>query len=211
MIYSLEKLKTPIDITGLVSKNYQQFELEIGVGKGRYLADLAEMHKDRLFIGIEKSLKWFKKADKKIELKQLNNVLLFHGYLESFIEREAFQNLGFEKIHIMFPDPWPKSRHHKRRLFSLANIEFFYRVLNNQGKIILGTDHNDYFKNIVDCFQNEVSHLFKLNLSCTTESQSNFEIKYQEEGRRLYFFEAQKNSSGSEHPNLRFLNCQQLR
>lgn len=194
MIYSLKNLTKPIDFNQFFSTKSDHIDLEIGVGKGRYLKEIAMHDPKRNFIGIEKSLKWFRMADEKMKKAELNHVGLIHGYFESFIEEHAFAKGCFDRIHIMFPDPWPKKRHHKRRIFHLDNLRHFFDLLKPNGSIWIGTDHAEYYAAITEVFHSDLAkQLFDFKpISEGFPFVSNFQAKYREEGRPMFFAQANK-------------------
>jgi len=93
-----------------------EWEVEIGFGKGRFLLDQAAARPERRFLGIEVASKYYRLCRQRAERRGLDNVLVVRGealYLLSAVFPARFA----AALHVYFPDPWPKSRHHKRRLF----------------------------------------------------------------------------------------------
>lgn len=168
------------------SKN---IEVEIGVGKGRYTFEYASAHPHVLLVGIEKSIKWLKKAQEKIEKNKTENVVLLSAYVEDLFE--LMEDQSIHKFHILFPDPWPKKRHHKRRFVSEKNFKTLWDKLKPNGEIYLATDHEDYFTAMQEVFQ-KTEHLFKFEEAQSAAFMSNFQAKYLKEGRSMHFVKLKK-------------------
>jgi len=84
-------------------------EIEIGVGKGRFLKEYASAYPDRNFLGIEKSKKWLRHAAERLDKAAVRNVVLLEGYAEDFFP--VIPDRSIVNYHVYFPDPWPKRRH----------------------------------------------------------------------------------------------------
>lgn len=114
--------------------------LEIGVGRGRFLQAMSTAHPDWNFVGIDlrKELLW--ETAKKLGHDCANVALLLHNaaYLA-----EIFQPGELDRIYLNFPDPWPKKRHHKRRLTHPRFLAVYRAVLGDAGDIYFRTDHRD--------------------------------------------------------------------
>jgi tRNA (guanine-N7-)-methyltransferase len=99
-------------------------------------------------------------------------------------------------VHAYFPDPWPKKRHHKRRLFQGPFLEHVERVLVRGGRLQVVTDHQDYFSQIEQVFRTSSLELTDFRSPGATEDEelvgSNFERKYRREGRPFYAIAAIK-------------------
>ena len=119
-------------------------ELEIGSGKGTFLAQHAPLHPDTAFLGIEWTQEYFKLAADRLRRHALPNArVLWHDAMV-FLRQNA-PDAAFRVIHLYFPDPWPKARHHKRRTFALPFLKEAHRVLEPAGTVRVVTDHADYF------------------------------------------------------------------
>jgi tRNA (guanine-N7-)-methyltransferase len=125
--------------------NRHPVELEIGIGKGRFLIDAAQRLPDVNFVGIEWALKYLAIAHRRSLNRQLRNIRLVQGDAREFVE--FFVPSGsLQAIHLYFPDPWPKKRHHKRRLFDAAFLGDVERTLQPGGRLWLATDFAEYFE-----------------------------------------------------------------
>jgi tRNA (guanine-N7-)-methyltransferase len=182
-----------MDLAGLFGRS-APLEIEIGVGKGRFLREYATAHPEKNLIGIEKSRKWLVHADERLQKAGVTNARLFVTFAEQFLPR-FIPDGSVAAYHVYFPDPWPKRRHHKRRLFGPWFLGEVARTLVPGGLIHLATDHADYFSVISE----EVRESAELGLDFEKvergEFVSNFQAKYEEEGRPLYFLKGTKSRS----------------
>ena len=121
----------------------RKIEIEIGCGNGHFITQYAHRNPDRFFLGVEIKKQRCIKTLTKVEREKLQNVKIIHGHAEDFIEKIPSGTI--EKIHIYFPDPWPKNRHRKRRLLRYPILEKFSRILVKGGKIYFVTDFLDYY------------------------------------------------------------------
>ncbi len=116
--------------------------LEIGFGGGEHLAHQATLHNDTGFIGCEPYINGVGDLLKAIDARQLVNIRLYPGDA-----RELLPHLPdgfFSKAFILFPDPWPKARHHKRRLIQREFLDLLATKMKPGGELLLATDHADY-------------------------------------------------------------------
>ena len=126
-------------------------EVDLGCGDGSFLQALAAEHPDRNFLGIERLLHRVRSSHRKA--LDLPNVRVIRSET-FFILRHLLPARSVDVFYLLFPDPWPKRRHHRRRL---VNSEFFSaicRCLTNNGSLFIATDHDDYFAAIGNLLQN---------------------------------------------------------
>lgn len=127
-----------------VFKNDHPIEVEIGTGYGHFMMDHTQKNPAINFVGLDHRFKRsFHLAKKLNALKHKN-----FRYLRARGERLSFLFGASEisKIYYFFPDPWPKKRHHKKRLFQQKFLQDAYQVLIPGGEILIKTDHDDYFE-----------------------------------------------------------------
>jgi tRNA (guanine-N7-)-methyltransferase len=116
--------------------------LEIGFGGGEHLAHQAALHPDIAFIGAEPFVNGVAKLLALIEARDLRNISVHAGDA-----RELFAVLpdrSLERIYLLYPDPWPKTRHHRRRLVSQENLRDFRRLLQPGGLFLFASDIDHY-------------------------------------------------------------------
>lgn len=123
--------------------NQNPLHIEIGTGKGRFIMELAALHPDINYIGIEKYSSVLLRALQKMEQNELPNLKFIRMDAENIMnvlgEGEA------DRIYLNFSDPWPKSRHAKRRLPSKEFLQRYDVILNKEGKIEFKTDNKGLF------------------------------------------------------------------
>ncbi len=118
-------------------------EVEIGCGNGHFLCAYALENLDTHLIGIDIKEKRCLKAREKMEKRGLRNVTIVRGNAEAFLRDLAPGSV--DAFHIYFPDPWPKSRHRKRRFFTMENLQQMHDRLRIGGRLYFGTDFFDYY------------------------------------------------------------------
>jgi len=116
--------------------------LEIGFGGGEHLAHQAQLHPGVSFLGAEPFVNGIAKLLALVEEKDLRNVLVHDGDARDLLE--VLPEASFERIYLLFPDPWPKARHNKRRFVSAENVSHFHRILKQEGLFLFASDIEDY-------------------------------------------------------------------
>jgi tRNA (guanine-N7-)-methyltransferase len=150
--FELGDLELPLALAQLVPGG-GRWEAELGFGKGRYLLRRAAAEPETRFVGLEMAGKYFRLARRRRNRLGLRNLVLVRGealYLMSVVLPRAFA----AAIHIYFPDPWPKSRHHKRRLFDSETVDLVLGLLAPGGQLHFATD----------CMEREGRLLFRLTV-----------------------------------------------
>lgn len=123
--------------------NSNPIRVEIGMGKGRFIMQLAKENPDINYIGIEKYSTVLLRAIQKMELEPLPNVLFIRMDAEEITE--VFDREEIDRIYLNFSDPWPKDRHAKRRLPSRQFLERYDAILKKDGILEFKTDNTDLF------------------------------------------------------------------
>ena len=134
-------LTAPIDLPSLMP-DAREVWLEIGFGGGEHLAEQAGRHPDHLLLGAEPFLNGAASALRHIEDRGLANVRLHVGDARDLLA--ALPDASLQRVFILFPDPWPKARHHKRRLIQAPVTAELARVLEPGGRLRFATDWADY-------------------------------------------------------------------
>lgn len=116
--------------------------LEVGFGAGEHLVTLAQQHPDVGLIGAEPYEMGMAKILTKLEETPLNTVRLYEGDGREIIEALPDASLG--RFFLLFPDPWPKTRHHKRRFLQMEMLDQLARVLVPGGELRFATDDKSY-------------------------------------------------------------------
>ncbi|MDJ0837362.1 MAG: tRNA (guanosine(46)-N7)-methyltransferase TrmB [Acidobacteriota bacterium] len=183
----LETLAAPLDLAEIFG-NDNPLELEIGIGKGLFLLNEARRNPDRNYIGIEIARKYLVKARERVEKRGVPNVRFVNGEAFDFMEK-FLSDESLSTIHIYFPDPWPKKRHHKRRLFSDVFIPLAHRKLKPGGLMLIATDHAGYWEWMCEVLEKQtlLVHADRMpEAPDGTAGLTNYEIKYQKEGRTIF-------------------------
>lgn len=123
--------------------NNNPLHIEIGMGKGRFIMDLAALHPEINYIGIEKYSSVLLRAIQKMEVNELPNIKFIRMDAEDIME--VFGEGEVDRIYLNFSDPWPKDRHAKRRLPSKEFLARYDMILKKEGRIEFKTDNRDLF------------------------------------------------------------------
>lgn len=130
--------------SGIFENNNNPIHIEIGMGKGKFVINMAKKYPNINFIGIEKYDSVLVKAIKQLEDEEniLPNLKLL---LYDADEISQVFNKEIERIYLNFSDPWPKSRHEKRRLTSSSFLKKYDTLFREKKEIIQKTDNKDFF------------------------------------------------------------------
>ena len=129
--------------------NDHPIHIEVGMGKGRFLMDMAKLHPEVNYVGIEMYDSVLLRAlQKREEYEQNEGTLtnLFFMCMDARLLPEIFEKGEVKKIYLNFSDPWPKARHAKRRLTSRQFLERYDQILVLEGSVEFKTDNRDLFE-----------------------------------------------------------------
>ncbi len=127
-----------------IRREGRPLEVDLGCGDGSFLMEMARHHPEVDFLGVERLLGRVRKVCKKITRRNLENARVLR--LESRYFTEWLLPEGeVSRLHLLCPDPWPKLRHHRRRLVQLDFLEAVRRALAPGGEFLFMTDHEEYF------------------------------------------------------------------
>lgn len=129
---------------GALFQNDAPLEIEVGSGKGLFLATAAVKQPARNFLGIEVATKYARFAAARLAAKNLPNAVMLHGDALRFF-RERLPDHSLAAVHVYFPDPWWKKRHHKRRVLNEPFVRDVERTLETGGRLHFWTDVEEYF------------------------------------------------------------------
>ena len=132
----------PLDPASLFAQRPDRIWLEIGFGGGEHLAAQAAAHPEVGLIGCEPFIGGVARLLWLIETQGLTNIRLFAD--DARLLMQALPESCLERIFVLFPDPWPKTRHHKRRIVNPSTAAEFGRLLRSGGEVRLATDDMSY-------------------------------------------------------------------
>ena len=131
-----------VDVASPLANTQDRRWLEIGFGGGEHLAHQAALNPDVTIIGAEPFLNGVAKLLSEIESRELNNVRVHYG--DARVLLEALPDQCFERVYLLYPDPWPKARQNKRRFVNSENLKNIHRVLKAEGQFWFASDIEDY-------------------------------------------------------------------
>lgn len=166
--------------------------VEIGCGGGRYIIGQAEAHPEIDYFAVERAGEFFNILKERVAKRRLANMRVCHTDAGDLVAN-VFPDKGVNTYHIYFPDPWPKKKHHKRRIFSKEVCGHLLRTLEPGGMLYFATDHHDYLQDVLPNIR-EVLPLKEhpAPWEDAPEGRTNYEIKYMKQGRPIWRFTAQK-------------------
>ena len=171
-------------------KNYSKVVLEIGFGNGENTLDLASNNPDTLYIASEVYLAGIGYLIGEVIGRQLQNILITSGDIRLLIDN--IKEPVFDDVIVICPDPWPKLKHHKRRMLTNEFFKLVHPTIKENGELFMSTDVEDYAESIED--------QLKLSQGYTRNTKSKYELsghtKFQRraigEGRKIYPFSLRK-------------------
>ncbi len=148
-----EKLFTKInlDLQNLPSTYGDEVIFEIGFGSGENLAQQAITHSSAICIGCEPFINGVASLLAKIAKQNLTNIRIFNDDAKLLLV--ALPNDLIRQTFILFPDPWPKKRHHRRRIVNLENLLLVHQKMKKAGELVIATDHPGYLEWILEIIQ----------------------------------------------------------
>lgn len=184
VIYKPANWFEPLDWRAVFERD-QPIEIDLGCGKGSFLLWAATTYPTRNFLGVERLLRRVRRVDRKAVRGGLTNVRLVRleaMYLVSKLIPEA----SISAYHILFPDPWPKRRHHARRLISADFLADVHRTMTSDGAVNCATDHEEYFEWIQRAFAESARFTEAEPVVLPTEAQTDFEKEFVAAGKPVY-------------------------
>jgi len=175
------RVHTGQDIFG----NNHPLEIDLGCGDGKFLLEMAEKHPEKNFLGVELLLGRVRKVCKKAEKRGLTNVRVLR--LDSkYVAEWFFKAESVARIHLLCPDPWPKAKHHKRRLVQQDFLAAVRKVLIPEGFFCFKTDHDEYFEWVLE----ELKNFAKLNIIPWQNDdffypKADFQLQWEAQGKTI--------------------------
>lgn len=173
-------------------------EVDLGCGDGTFLLEMAAHYPDRDFLGVERLLGRARKVCRLAAKRNLPNVKVLR--LESRYTVEWLLPPGaVSRLHLLCPDPWPKVKHHRRRLFQSEFLQAVSDVLVPGGELLFKTDHEGYFE-WVDEVAAEFEGFERLDWpdDAFFYPKTDFQILWESQGKRLQGLRLRKPSAGQD-------------
>jgi len=177
--------------------NDHPVELEIGTGKGTFLTEQAKARPEVNFFGLEWANWFFRYASDRLRRNHCANARMVRAEAGYFLT-EFVADASVSVLHVYFPDPWPKKRHHKRRLVQEPFLRQAERILAPGGRVQIVSDHKGYFEENIEPTLKSSGVLQVVDYNrpgSAGEGEfvgTNFERKYRREGRPFYALAAVK-------------------
>lgn len=177
-------------------------EIEIGIGKGRFLLAAAESRPDVHHLGVDWANQFLRIAESRALRRGLSNVRFVRIDARELVRAIPDETVG--TFYVFYPDPWPKKRHNKRRFLRADNVEHLARTLTDGGHLHVATDHPDYWEAIEplldghDIFRRLTDFggaEFPLPVDAPL---TNFEAKYNDQGRSRFRASWQRRARGAD-------------
>lgn len=175
-----------------ISKNTT---IELGMGKGEMITELASLYPNRQFIGVEKFPTVAAKAAKRANELGLKNFLII---CEDIVKLPELLDGKVDEIWLTFSDPWPKARHEKRRLTYKTFLEIYENLLSENGVLKFKTDNDklfDYSEESMRNFGFQLSNItrdFHNHKSSKNNVKTGYETKWSSIGKNINYLEARK-------------------
>jgi tRNA (guanine-N7-)-methyltransferase len=161
--------------------------VDLGCGEGSFLCALAQRLPDKNFLGIERLLGRIRSSARKAA--GLSNVRLLQME-SSYAVRYLLPTAAVETFYLLFPDPWPKRRHHRRRIVTPEFLNSLHAALKKSGVIYIATDDLDYFRKIKDIAQS--TSRFAIAAVDVELPPSGFELIFRQKGAPIHWLALRK-------------------
>lgn len=173
----------------------QPIHIEIGMGKGGFINEMARRNPDINFIGIELYDSVLLRSLEKLVENSLPNLRLLHADAANL--KEVFDKKEVSKIYLNFSDPWPKSRHAKRRLTHEGFLSIYQEILVTDGKLQLKTDNRSLFEYSLWSFNHYGMKFSDISVDFHADPEAypgnvmtEYETKFHRKGQPIYLLEA---------------------
>ncbi len=194
----LRDLATPLPLAEWLARD-RPWEVELGFGKGRYRLRRAQEEPAGRFLGIEVVSKYYRLVRRRMRHRGIENLVLLRGeglYLLATALPRGFASA----VHVYFPDPWPKARHQKRRLFETDTVDLVLGLLAPGGRLFFATDFVEYGGRVAELLAGHPGLELHRRESWSEGPRTNYEMKYEHEGRPIVRLEAHCAGSTGLHP-----------
>ena len=168
------------------AKGYEKIILEIGFGNGENTSFLASENPNALIVASEVYLSGIGSLLNNIAKNSLTNIKIFDEDVRELLFK--LPNKIFNEIYIICPDPWPKARHHKRRLIKNDFLKILANVLKKDGTVYISTDWENYAESIEEELEKIKDQFSFTQISNEGMPITRFQQRAIKEGRSIYTF-----------------------
>jgi tRNA (guanine-N7-)-methyltransferase len=181
----LNAVSVPLDWPELFGRDAPT-EIELGSGKGRFLLERAAAEPERNLLGVERAAKYHELVCDRVARRGLGNVRLLRTTAEDLLFR-LLRPTSVAAVYLLFPDPWPKKRHHKRRFVTPDNVDAVARALVPGGRMLVKSDHPGYAEVIEEVLA-AAPGFSRLDAADAFAElpETGFERKYRDQGRTIF-------------------------
>jgi tRNA (guanine-N7-)-methyltransferase len=183
---SRDSLTQQLDLETIFGRK-APLHVDVGCGEGSFLRALAQRLPDKNFLGIERLLGRIRSSARKAA--SLSNVRLLQME-SSYAVRYLLPPGSVETFYLLFPDPWPKRRHHRRRIVTPEFLHSVHIALEKNGLIYIATDHPDYFRKIEEIARATSS--FAIAELDVELPPSEFELIFRQKGAPIHWLAVRK-------------------
>ena len=169
-----------------LASDYEKIILEIGFGNGENTSFLALKNPNALIVGSEVYLSGIGSLLNNIAKNSLKNIKIFDQDVRELLFK--LPNRIFDEIYIICPDPWPKARHHKRRLIKHDFLKILAKVLKKNGTAYISTDWQNYAESIEEELEKTKDQFSFSQISNQGMPITRFQQRAIKEGRSIYTF-----------------------
>ena len=164
--------------------------MEIGCGNGDTATHYASLNQDTFYIACEVFLDGVLQMAGKTEDLALSNLYFFMKDARELLEK--LEDKSLKHIFLFFPDPWPKKRHHKRRILNQQFLDLAFKKLEDNGSLQVATDHPSYKEHILEVASSQGQFHFEETVFPKWWKQTKYQSKAIKEGRESSFYIFQK-------------------
>ena len=168
------------------ASDYEKIILEIGFGNGENTSFLASKNPNALIVASEVYLSGIGSLLNNIAKNSLKNIKIFDQDVRELLLK--LPNKIFDEIYIICPDPWPKARHHKRRLIKHDFLKILAKVLKKNGTAYISTDWENYAESIEEELEKTKNQFSFTQISNEGMPITRFQQRAIKEGRSIYTF-----------------------
>lgn len=175
---------TPLNLETAFGQTPRRLEVDLGCGKGRFLLARAAANPQTSFLGLDRQSRRLAKVERKAQRAGLTNIRLLYSEA-AYAVAHLLPRDSVAAYYIFFPDPWPKRRHHRRRLFDAVFLTALNTTLIPGGCIHIATDHLDYFEKIRRLLAGDNRFAARDPLVTSPEERTDFELIFLQQNKLI--------------------------